>query len=174
MDEFKIPNFSTEVVLQAVVAQVPTAWEFKASEIEHTGFPKQYRYGTTTISGNNTVTLTGNNWQMFPISYTLTEDSVLKLDLEVEGNPEVVGIGFETDTKLNSSRVVKFYGTQAWGIRGENYFTPTTSSISFPIGQYLKGEVNYLILVLDNDDIESWRNRDKAVFRAIELKEISE
>ncbi len=169
-EEFKIPNFSSEVALQSVVEQPPTVWEFKASEIEHTGFPKQYRYGTTTVSDDNAVTLTGNNWQMFPISYTLTQDSVLELELEVEGNPEVVGIGFETDTKLNSSRVVKFYGKQAWGIRGEESFTPKSSAITFPIGRYVKGKVNYLILVLDNDDIESWRNRDKATFKAIKIK----
>ena len=169
-EEFKIPNFSTEVALQAVVEQPPTVWEFKAGEIEYTGFPKQYRYGTTSIFDDNTVTLTGNNWQMFPISYTLTEDSVLELELEIEGNPEVVGIGFETDTKLNSSRVVKFYGKQAWGIRGEDSFTPKSSTISFPIGQYVKGKVNYLILVLDNDDIESWRNKDVAVFRRLVIR----
>ncbi|CAB9493550.1 right-handed parallel beta-helix repeat-containing protein [Alteromonas macleodii] len=169
-EEFKIPNFSTEVALQAVVVQPPTVWEFKAREIEYSGFPKQYRYGTTTITDDNTVILTGNNWQMFPISYVLTEDSVLELELEVEGNPEVVGIGFETDTKLNSSRVVKFYGKQAWGIRGEDSFAPKSSAITFPIGQYVKGRVNYLILVLDNDDIESWRNRDKAVFRKLVIK----
>ena len=131
-EEFKIPNFSSEVALQAFVVQPPTVWEFNASEIDHTAFPNQYRYGTTTISDDNAVTLTGNNWQMFPINYTLTEDSVLELELEVEGNPEVVGIGFETDTKLDSSRVVKFFGKQAWGIRGENFFTPTSSNISFP------------------------------------------
>ncbi|GFD84056.1 hypothetical protein KUL150_01150 [Alteromonas sp. KUL150] len=168
-EEFKIPNFSWEVNLQAVIEQSPTVWEFKASEIEHTGFPKQYRYGTTTITDDNTVTLTGNNWQMFPIGYTLSEDSVLELELEVEGSPEIVGIGFETDTKLNSSRVVKFYGKQAWGIRGEDSFTPDVSTISFPIGQYVKGEVNYLILLLDNDDIGKLRNRDRAVFRKINV-----
>ncbi len=168
-EEFKIPNFSSKVTLQAVVEQVPTVWEFKAGEIEYSGFPKQYRYGTTTVSDDNTVTLTGNNWQMFPISYTLTEDSVLELELEVEGNPEVIGIGFETDTKLNSSRVVKFYGKQAWGIRGEESFTPKSSAITFPIGRYVKGKVNYLILVLDNDDIESWRNRDKVKYKNIRL-----
>ena len=168
-EEFKIPNFSSESTLQAAVEQPPTVWEFKAGEIEYTGFPKQFRYGTTTISDDNTVTLTGNNWQMFPISYTLTKNSVLELELEVEGNPEVVGIGFETDTNLNSSRVVKFFGKQAWGIRGEDSFTPKSSAISFPIGQYVKGKVNYLILLLDNDDIESWRNRDKAIFKAIKI-----
>ncbi|WP_334028754.1 right-handed parallel beta-helix repeat-containing protein [Alteromonas sp. P256] len=169
-EEFKIPNFSSEVTLDAVIEQLPTVWEFKASETEHTGFPKQFRYGTTTITDDNTVTLTGNNWQMFPISYTLTEDSVLELELEVEGNPEVVGIGFETDTKLNSSRVVKFYGKQAWGIRGENFFIPKSSTISFPIGQYVKGKVNYLILLLDNDEIESWRNKDNVIFKKITIK----
>lgn len=168
-EEFKIPNFSSEVTFQAVIEQSPTVWEFNASEIEHTGFPKQYRYGTTTITDDNTVTLTGNNWQMFPISDTLSEDTVLELELEVEGNPEIVGIGFETDTKLNSSRVVKLYGTQAWGIRGEDFFTPTASTITFPIGQYVKGDVSYLILVLDNDDIESSRNSDKVKYKNIRL-----
>lgn len=170
-DEFKIPNFSSEEVLQAVVEQTPRVWEFKANEIEYTGFPKQYRYGTTTVTSDHTVTLTGNNWHMFPISYTLTEDSVLELDLEVEGNPEIVGIGFETDTELNSSRVVNFFGTQTWGIKGKDFFTFTSSTISFPIGQYVKGKVNYLILVLDNDDIESSRNRDKVKYKNIRLVE---
>ena len=173
-EEFKIPNFSSKVRLDAVIEQSPMVWELKASEIQYTGFPKQYRYGTTTVTDDHTVTLTGNNWQMFPISYTLTEDSVLELELEVEGNPEVVGIGFETDTKLDSTRVVKFYGKQAWGIRGEDSFISPSSFISFPIGQHIKGKVNYLILVLDNDDIESWRNRDKAVFHAIKITELLE
>lgn len=67
--------------------------------------------------------------------------------------------------------MVKFYGKQAWGIRGEDSFTPTSSTISFPIGQYVKSKVNYLILLLDNDDIERWRNKDKAVFKAIKIIE---
>jgi len=46
-EEFKIPNFSSEVTLDAVIEQLPTVWEFKASETEHTGFPKQFRYGIT-------------------------------------------------------------------------------------------------------------------------------
>ncbi|QGX63833.1 right-handed parallel beta-helix repeat-containing protein [Alteromonas mediterranea] len=170
-EEFKIPNFSSESTLQAVVEKPPTVWEFKASEVEHTGFPKQYVYGTTTITDDNTVILTGNNWQMFPISYTLTENSVLELELEIEGTPEIIGIGFDTDTKLNSSKVIKFHGEQAWGIRGEEFFTPTSSTITFPIGRYVKGDVSYLILVLDNDDIERSRNSDKVTFKNIRLIE---
>ena len=65
--------------------------------------------------------------------------------------------------------MVKFYGKQAWGIRGEDSFIPTSSTISFPIGQYVKGKVNYLILLLDNDDIESWRNRDKVIFKKVTI-----
>ncbi|NDW17255.1 right-handed parallel beta-helix repeat-containing protein [Alteromonas genovensis] len=170
-EEFKIPNFSSEVTLGAVIERPPAVWEFKANEIEHTGFPKQFRYGTTIITDDNTVTLTGNNWQMFPISYTLTEDSVLKLELEVEGNPEVVGIGFETDTKLNSSRVVKFYGKQAWGVRAEHYYSAASPIIKFPIGRYVTGRVNYLILVLDNDNTKTSFNRDKAVFKQVRISE---
>ena len=172
-EEFIVPNFSSPVILQAAVKAAPKEWYLNASETDFTNFPKQYRYGDTILAKANTVMLTGNNWQVLPLKYTLTKNSVLKLNLSVEGKPEVVGIGFETDTQLNSSRIVKFHGTQAWGIRGEDYFNGESGSISFPIGKYITGKVNYLVLALDNDNIESWRNRDKVTFEDIRLVEAS-
>ena len=172
-EEFIIPNFSSPVILQAAVKAAPKEWYLNASETDFTNFPKQYRYGDTILAKANTVMLTGNNWQVLPLKYTLTKNSVLKLNLSVEGKPEVVGVGFETDTQLNSSRIVKFHGTQAWGIRGEDYFNGESDSISFPIGKYITGKVNYLVLALDNDNIESWRNRDKVTFEDIRLVEAS-
>lgn len=149
-----------------------TSWQFNAHEIDHSGFANQYRYGATVISEDNTVTLTGNNWRTFPVDYTLTKDSVLSLVLEVEGNPDIVGVGFETDTKLSSSRIVKFFGTQAWGIRAETFYDVNTGVVSFPVGKYITGEINYFILVLDNDNVKSWRNIDKATFSDITITEI--
>ena len=172
-EEFIIPNFSSPFILQATVKAAPKEWYLNASETDFTNFPKQYRYGDTILAKANTIMLTGNNWQVLPLTYTLTENSVLKLNLSVEGKPEVVGVGFETDTQLNSSRIVKFHGTQAWGIRGEDYFNGESGSISFPIGKYITGKVNYLVLALDNDNIESWRNRDKVTFEDIRLVEAS-
>ena len=172
-EEFIIPNFSSPFILQAAVKAAPKEWYLNASETDFTNFPKQYRYGDTILVKANTVMLTGNSWQVLPLKYTLTKNSVLKLNLSVEGKPEVVGVGFETDTQLNSSRIVKFHGTQAWGIRGEDYFNGESGSISFPIGKYITGKVNYLVLALDNDNIESWRNRDKVTFEDIRLVEAS-
>lgn len=169
-EEFRIPNFSSTILLQSVIEPKSNVWIFEPNSTDHVGFPKQFKYGETSIDKDNTVTLTGNNWQMFPISYTLTENSVLELELQVEGRPEVVGIGFETDTNLNSSRVIKFHGTQAWGVRAEDYYNASSGVITFPIGKYVKGKVNYLLLVLDNDDIESWRNRDRMIIKNITLR----
>ncbi len=166
-DEFKIPNFSSELVSQAVVVQAPTVWEFKASEIEYTDFPKQYRYGTTDVTTENTITLTGNNWQLFPINLTLNKHSILKLSLRIDGNPEIVGIGFQTDTTLNSNRVIKFHGTQAWGVAAESYYEFNSSDISFPLGDYITGQINYLLLVLDNDKVSRSVNNDKVIIESL-------
>ncbi len=168
-EEFRIPNFSPTG--SPSLATLPNSWQFNSHEIAHSGFANQYRYGNTVISEDNTVTLTGNNWRMFPVDFTLTKDSVLSLVLEVEGKPDVVGVGFETDNKLSRSLIVKFYGTQAWGIRAETFYDVHTEVVSFPVGKYIKGEVDYFILVLDNDNVKSWKNIDKAIFSDITITE---
>ncbi len=171
-EEFRIPNFSPTGNPMLSTRPSVTSWQFNAHEIDHSGFANQYRYGATVISEDNTVTLTGNNWRTFPVDYTLTKDSVLSLVLEVEGNPDIVGVGFETDTKLSSSRIIKFFGTQAWGIRAETFYDVNAGVVSFPVGKYITGEINYFILVLDNDNVKSWKNIDKATFSDITITEI--
>jgi len=143
-DEYIIPNFTKEVASHASIKEEETVWKFNAydNRERHRGFPKQYKYGTTQIAENNSVTLTGNNWRIFPIDLTLTRESVLELTLSVEGNPEIVGIGLETNKSITSSRVLKFSGSQDWGVNAESTFSLPSSVISFPIGEYKTDEVN--------------------------------
>lgn len=170
-EEFRIPNFSPTGNPMLSTRPSVTSWQLNAYEIEHSGFANQYRYGATVISEDNTVTLTGNNWRMFPVDYTLTKDSVLSLVLEVEGNPDIVGVGFETDTKLSSSRIVKFYGTQNWGVRAEEFYDLEKKKVLFPVGQHITGKITSIILVLDNDNVKSWKNIDRAEFKTLEILE---
>ncbi|MAI37137.1 MAG: right-handed parallel beta-helix repeat-containing protein [Alteromonadaceae bacterium TMED7] len=170
-DEYVIPNFTKHVASHASIKEEETVWKFNAydNRERHRGLPKQYKYGTTQIAGNNSVTLTGNNWRIFPIDLTLMKGSVLELTLSVQGNPEIVGIGFETNKSLTSSRVLKLSGSQDWGVNAESAFSLPSSVISFPIGEYITGEVNYLLLVLDNDEVESSLNSDKVTFSNIKI-----
>ena len=170
-DEYIIPNFTKDVASHASINENKTVWKFNAydNRERHSGFPKQYKYGTTQIAENDSVTLTGNNWRIFPIDLTLTKESVLELTLSVEGNPEIVGIGFETNKSLTSSRVLKFSGSQDWGVNAESAFSQPSSIISFPIGEYITGEVNYLLLVLDNDEVNRLHNSDKVKFGDIRV-----
>ena len=103
----------------------------------------------------------------------LSEQSILHIELTVEGIPELVGVAFETDNQLTNSRVIKFYGTQTWNIGAENEFQLPTSSITFPIGQYITGRINYLVLLLDNDEAQRRNNTDKAIFHSIKVTEVS-
>ena len=172
-EEFQIPNFSVPVFLPIQVTKPNPLWHFNANEIGHSGFANQHKYGSTTITNDNTVTLTGNNWRKFPIDYVLSEQSILHIELTVEGIPELVGVAFETDNQLTNSRVIKFYGTQTWNIGAENEFQLPTSSITFPIGQYITGRINYLVLLLDNDEAQRRNNTDKAIFHSIKVTEVS-
>jgi hypothetical protein len=88
--------------------------------------------------------------------------------LEVEGNPEIVGIGFETDNEVSSNRVIQFFGTQKWGVDAKDSFNEPTADITFPIGKYIQGHVNYIVFVLDYD-VRKSRNDAKVTFSNIQL-----
>jgi len=169
-DEFVIPNFSKAVLLDEVESEESPSWMFTPNTATHSSISEQYEYGDTIITDSQTVTLTGNNWQVFPVNTVLSEASILELTLNIEGAPEIVGLGFDTDAAPDSSSVIRFSGSQRWGIDGEGFVDANTGFISFPIGQYITGQINYLIFALDNDDIAPDVNNDKAVFSSVTIR----
>ncbi|APD95935.1 hypothetical protein BM523_07205 [Alteromonas mediterranea] len=162
-----IPNF-TKMVTTTPATEVPEAiCEFELEQTAYVPLSKQYKYGTTEISPDGTVTMTGNNWIRFPVNCTLTQSSTVSLTLTVEGEAEIIGIGFETDTKESSDRIIRFAGKQEWGLDGTASFENTSNTVLFPVGNHITGKINYLYLLLDNDDVEPIENRVKVVFSNI-------
>ena len=53
---------------------------------------------------------------------------------------------------MSSDRIFKLYGTQNWGISGNNYTTPGSyQQFSIPVGQSFTGGAMYLVFSNDND-----------------------
>ena len=170
-DEYQIPNFSGTIGLQLVTEKPEVTWELNPNDAVYEELTSQYEYGATIITAESAITLTGNNWQIFPIDYELTGNSMINLELAIEGSAEIIGIGFETDKDVDSNRVVRFVGSQNWGIDGTDSFSGTSSRVSFPIGKHITGQVNYLVLVLDNDKVKQSTNSSRAIFKSISITE---
>lgn len=169
--DYIIPNFTKTVYLGDIIDNSTNMWRFEPTQNQSSPVPDQYKYGTTVVYDDGSVTLSGNNWILFPVDYKLTEESMLSFKLNIEGSAEIVGIGFETDKKVSAERTINFYGTQTWGIDGTDYYNIENDNVSFPIGQYLTGQVDYLFLLLDYDSIAPSQNISKAVFKNIVITE---
>ena len=115
--------------------------------------------------------MTGNNWVRFPINCVLTESSIVSLKLKIEGQAEIVGIGMETDTKETSNRIIRFSGTQEWGLDGTANFDESSNAVEFPVGKYITGQIDYLYLLLDYDSVTPIENKVKVVFSNIRVSE---
>ena len=166
-----IPNFTEMVALTPSIKEPETICEFNLEQTAYVPITKQYKYGTTVVSPEGTVTMTGNNWVRFPINCVLTESSIVSLKLKIEGQAEIVGIGMETDTKETSNRIIRFSGTQEWGLDGTANFDESSNAVEFPVGKYITGQIDYLYLLLDYDSVTPIENKVKVVFSNIRVSE---
>ncbi|MDO6539761.1 right-handed parallel beta-helix repeat-containing protein [Alteromonas stellipolaris] len=172
---FVIPNISVMADMGSLLSPMSPSsvteelWSLVATEYEHSPFSNQLKYGTTIVEDENTVVLTGNNWTKFEVDFTVTSDTILELELKVEGRPEIVGVGFEDNNSVTGSKVAQFSGKQKWGIDASNYYDASNATVSFPIGEFVQGKIKYLVLILDNDDVSRLKNKDKATFKKLRL-----
>ena len=175
-----IPNFSKHSIdesfepldLKQAHAFDPYYWKLRTEDISITPFAKQYDYGETTIVDNESVAIQGNSWVKIPIDFDVVKSTELTATLLIEGEgaPEIIGLGFETDNKVTSERVIRFFGTQNWGINALKYFSQPSSQITFPLGDFVKGEINYLVFVLDYDGVSKKNNDIKVTFSNVTLR----
>ena len=103
------------------------------------------------------------------IAYVKSTELTATLLIEGGGAPEIIGLGFETDNDISSKRVIRFFGTQNWGINALKYFSQSSSQITFPLGNFVKGDINYLVFVLDYDDVSQKNNDIKVTFSNVTL-----
>ncbi|MGO4891701.1 hypothetical protein [Flavobacterium sp. W21_SRS_FM6] len=158
-DRFIIPNFSkvlpseSSPELSSSFAKTEIKGLINFNEIEISAFDNQDRNGQYRIEDSgDTLVLAGNAWKSIDFPYTINMNTVIQLDVNTNGVGEIIGLGIENDNKLTSSRLFKFAGTQAWSQDTFKYNQANTfKTITLPIGQYMAGEINRLVFVLDED-----------------------
>jgi hypothetical protein len=117
------------------------------------------------------ITLSGNTWKSVPYNDMITPNTIVQLEMTHNGIGEIIGMAFETDNKLTNSRLFKFFGTQDW----QNNDPKTTrvnepETLTLNLGQYITGEINRIVFVLDNDDPSS-KGLPQASFENIKIYE---
>lgn len=155
-NESVIPNFSKYPKLdlneQTEQNIGNNAQSIAFTEAEFTSFHDQDLNGTLAISDNGaTILLSGNSWKKYPFSYELTPNSMLNVTISSDGIAEIIGIGLETDNQITSQRTFQFTGEQDWGLRDTSIEDNNVTDLTIPIGQYVTGDIHYLVFVLDND-----------------------
>ena len=105
------------------------------------------------VPNNQTLSLTGNCWKKIALSYNVTANTILEFDFESSAQPEISGIGFDTDDTINNpqSLILQVYGTQAYGTIYNTYSGSGVTHYVIPVGTYYTGSFTSLFFVNDDD-----------------------
>ncbi|MBJ2135072.1 right-handed parallel beta-helix repeat-containing protein [Paraglaciecola chathamensis] len=144
------------------------------SEDSLSSFDEQNKKNDYLIEDNNLgITLRGNTWKAIAFNYTITPKTIIEFDLTRTGKSEIIGVAFETDNNLTNERLIKFFGSQSWKLNGP---TSTTNNkkerLTLNIGQYLTGDIDRIVFVLDND-VAKEKSPPEATFQNIQIYEDS-
>ncbi|MEX2606779.1 MAG: cadherin repeat domain-containing protein [Kiritimatiellia bacterium] len=111
-------------------------------------------------SDRSSATLTGNTWKYFPLSYTVTADTVLEVTVDAANVGEIIGIILDNDTNATTGRRAFLFGGSQYGEGAFDTWswkmTPRLSSgesatYTIPVGDHFTGSVSYLGLIADDD-----------------------
>ena len=119
--------------------------------------------------GGTTLRIYGNSWKAFTVNYAVTANTIIELDYKSDGTqPEIGGVGLDTDLGLSTDRVWQLYGSQTWGIQTYHNYVSGWTHYTIPVGQTLSAGT-YAYLVLTNDhDVGSGSN---VFFRNVQIYE---
>jgi hypothetical protein len=122
------------------------------------GYASQTSSGTVSLDSNGqAIHLTGNTWQRYAMSTTITADTVLEVTVDAPDTGEIIGIGFDTNNafddidtnfRLGGSQSVpsQFFGLSPSYISGDGEVTYV-----IPVGSYFTGSMNYITFIADDD-----------------------
>jgi hypothetical protein len=124
----------------------------------------QDQFGTESHN-EGTITLIGNTWKAIEQEYTLTPNTWLRAEVRINETGEIHGFMLvDVLTRLTPSNVLRFGGTQAWGMLVDNATEGEWKQVNIPVGQYLPNiTYSYMVLINDEDNSfadasTSWRN----------------
>ncbi|MEX2381944.1 MAG: DNRLRE domain-containing protein [Opitutales bacterium] len=114
------------------------------------------------VSGDgSSATLSGNAWKLFPLTYTVTADTVLEITVEASDAGEILGVSLDNDTNPTSGRrAFLFGGSQvdgsahsAWSWTLSPLYTGGEGAVTYviPVGDFFTGPVAHLGLIADDD-----------------------
>lgn len=129
-------------------------------------------YGTGELSFNDTrLTITGNGWKSKYFPYTLTESSIMELQMKAPNPGEIIAVGLDDNHVLSSNRSFRLGGSQSWGLGGYDLYPQEGGGwmrVSLPIGQFYTGDAERIFFINDKD----WGPPDNvATFRDVILHE---
>ncbi|MFC4701975.1 right-handed parallel beta-helix repeat-containing protein [Glaciecola siphonariae] len=145
-----LPNFSSETKASPNTAQaIPVL-----SDAILEGFDTQDSAPKVLSKNDDQVTLSGNTWKSILLAQPLTNNAVISLDVDIDGTIEIVGLGLENDNRLSPERVFNLYGTQRFGNTALRKAEKTQRRLLFKPSDYVDGDINRLVLIVDNDSPE--------------------
>ncbi len=113
--------------------------------------------GTSSVTENgNVLTVSRNGWKAIPFNYTITPKTRVEFSFKANIQGGEHAFGFDNDRVLSNTRRFKLYGFQKAndGVVKDyaNYNKKDGwKSYSIPVGKHIKGKMNYLFFVMDND-----------------------
>ena len=115
-----------------------------------------------TVSGNgSSATITGNVWKKFPLSYTVTSQTMLTVTVNAPNAGEIIGVSLDNDNLATTGRRAFLFGGSQYGTSSFNdwswsinpVYTSGSGAVTYliPVGSYFTGSVNHLGLIGDSD-----------------------
>ncbi len=110
---------------------------------------------TTSPDGDAELTLTNNSWKTVDLDAPIGADTVLSFDFKSAVEGEVHGIGFSNDGSQIADHFFQLDGIQRYGNRDASWaYTQEPGvyqSMSIDVGQYVQGDFDKLVFVMDDD-----------------------